>query len=90
MQDALLEKDDTQRAVSSEMTRQYKTMQTDMILRTHTLERELQLTRNELGSFLPYQHINCLEDLVTCYVLAAVIPFVRMTLNDIQIKQRQS
>ena len=54
MQDALLEKDDTQRAVSSEMTRQYKTMQTDMILRTHTLERELQLTRNELGSFLPY------------------------------------
>ena len=52
MQDALLEKEDTQRAVSSEMTRQYKTMQTHMILRTHTLERELQLTRNELGVLL--------------------------------------
>lgn len=47
-QKKLLEQEDSQKAVSAEMTRQYKTMQTELSLRVHTLETELQRTRLQL------------------------------------------
>ena len=53
METVFSEREETQKAVRSEMIRQYKTMQTDMILKTHNLEHELQVTRNKLGSQVP-------------------------------------
>ena len=51
MEGALLERENTQRDVSTEMTRQYKTMQTEMGIKMHTLEHELKKTRLELGEW---------------------------------------
>jgi len=39
---------ETQKAVSADMTRQYKTMQTEMGLRMHQLEKDLQKTQTQL------------------------------------------
>ncbi|XP_041373567.1 coiled-coil domain-containing protein 153-like [Gigantopelta aegis] len=39
---------DDQKAINADMTRQYKTMQTDMGLKIHTLESELQRTTQQL------------------------------------------
>lgn len=49
MENLFSERDETQKAVRSEMIRQYKTMQTDMVVRTHNLEQEMELTRKKLG-----------------------------------------
>jgi len=46
----LQEHRDDQRAINADMTRQYKTMQTEMGLRIHQLETELGRTRTELSS----------------------------------------
>ncbi|KAK2153593.1 hypothetical protein LSH36_291g00058 [Paralvinella palmiformis] len=47
-QTQLEEREENQKAVSSEMTRQYKTMQTELSLRIHQLETELERTRLQL------------------------------------------
>jgi hypothetical protein len=41
--------EEDQKAVSADMTRQYKTMQTQMGLMVHQLESELSITRRQLG-----------------------------------------
>ena len=48
-EDTLHKTQDDQKAISADMTRQYKTMQTEMGLRIYQLETELARTRTQLG-----------------------------------------
>ena len=48
-ENTLSQTQDMQKAISADMTRQYKTMQTEMGLRIHQLETELARTRTHLG-----------------------------------------
>ena len=69
--------------IPADMTRQYKTMQTEMGLRIHQLETELQRTRAQLGKTTPEAVVLFSQTWITvfnCFMLnqnaSSVISFI--------------